>query len=45
MISPDKLSDKAKGGGRLIINVCISLALHHPAACAAKIGGARLSLL
>ena len=27
MISPDKLSDKSKGGGRLIINVGISLAL------------------
>lgn len=27
MISPDKISDKAKGGGRLIINVGISLAL------------------
>lgn len=27
MISPDKISDKAKGGGRLIINVGVSLAL------------------
>ena len=27
MISPDKISDKSKGGGRLIINVGVSLAL------------------
>ena len=27
MISPDKLNDSAKGGGRLIINVFVSLAL------------------
>ena len=27
MISPDKLSDKTKGGGRLIINIVVSLAL------------------